>query len=80
MEEDGPPTMWNLPFNVAAVPDVVHKLVLDATLFLHGQGKAHYDAVFFQHILGLSNKEYKLLELSSDKICNKSSFLEVWPI
>ena len=80
VEEDGPLTMWDLPFDVAVVPKAIHRLVLDAFPFLCGQRKARYDVAFFQCTLGLCNKGYKLFELSSDKICNKSSFLEVWPM
>ena len=80
VEEDGPLTMWNLSFDVAAVPDVIHGSVLAVVPFLCGQGKACYDAAFFQCTLGLFNKGYKLSELSSDKICNKSRFLKVWPM
>ena len=80
VEEDGPLTMWDLPFSVAAVHDAACRLVLDAAPFLRGRGKARHDAAFFQRILGLSNEGYKLSELSSDKIYNKSNFLEVWPM
>ena len=80
VEEDGPLTMWNLLFDVATVFDVVCRSILDAAPFLRGQGKARYDAAFFHCTLGLFNKGYKLLELSSDKICNKSNFLEMWPM
>ena len=70
--------MWDLPSNMAAVPDAVCRLILDVARFLCGQGKARYDVVYLQHTLGLSNKGFKLSELSNDKICNKSNFLEVW--
>ena len=58
VEEDGPLIMWDLPFDVAVVPNVVGRLVLDAAPFLREQGKACYDAAFFQRFLGLSNKGY----------------------
>ena len=80
VEEEGPITMWNLPFDVAVMPNVVSKMVLDIAPFLRGREKACYDSAFFQCTLGLSNKGYKILELSNDKICNKSNFLEVWPM
>ena len=78
--EDGSLTMWDLEFDVAMVLDAVRRSVLDATPFLCRQRKTRYDAVFFQRTLGISNKGYKLSKFSSDKICNKSSFLEVWPM
>ena len=80
VEEECPLMMWDLLFDMAAMPDAIYKEVFYAAPFLHGQGKARYDTIFFQRILGLSNKGYKLLELSNDNICNKSSFLDVWPM
>ena len=65
---------------MAAVHDAVHKEIFHAAPFLHGQEKARYDATFFQRTLGISNKGYKLSELSNDKIYNKSSFLDMWPM
>ena len=62
------------------MPDAFRRSVLDAALFLRERGKVYYDAVFFQHTCSLSNKGYKCLELSSDKICNNNNFLEMWPL
>ena len=36
VEEDGPFTMWNLPFDVAAVPNAIPMSILDVVPFLLG--------------------------------------------
>ena len=40
VEEYGPLTMWDLAFDLSAVPNVVRKSALDAASFLHWRRKA----------------------------------------
>ena len=57
VEEDGPLTMWDLLFDMSAVPDVVRRLVLDVAPFFCGRGKARYDAAIFSAPLASSTRD-----------------------
>lgn len=78
-KEDPVDTPWNLPFDLKSLPeDVAAKLVVIAP-FLLGRKRANYDSQFFHRTLGLCNTGIPFSELSSDKLCKKSLFIETWP-